>query len=133
MHELEQVLVQREEAEEPCWNCRVLVCFRRALGSHLAREARHVFVGQVLDFKQVNGDSAAITASDPLGVLLRSTTVRHGPLEALEKRKTHHLPCALKRLQSNVLVQRIYLLRLTPVLRLGELLVGALNIELASA
>lgn len=69
MHELEQVLVQREETEKTRGDGGVLVCFGSALLAHFLRELRYVLVCEVLDFEKIDGDTAAVSTTGPLGVL----------------------------------------------------------------
>lgn len=91
MHELEQVLVQREQAQKTSGDGGVLVCFGGALFAYFLRELGYVLAGEVLDFEEVDWDTAAVSTAGPLGVL-PATLV--GDIN-LKPRTTYHLSCPL--------------------------------------
>ena len=68
-HEPNQVLVEREEAQEFCG--RLSICRRFAMcffGGFLI--CGHGFGVQMFDFVDVDGDSATVATAGPLGVLI---------------------------------------------------------------
>lgn len=71
MHELEQILIQREQTQKSSGDGGVRVCFGSALFGHFLRELGYVLVGEVLDLEEIDGDTAAVSTTGPLGVLRR--------------------------------------------------------------
>lgn len=69
MHELEQVLVQREQTQKTSGDGGVLVCFGGTLFAYFLRELGYVLAGEVPNFEEINGDTAAVSTTGPLGVL----------------------------------------------------------------
>ena len=67
--EAQQVLVQREEAEQARGHLARLVRLGRRGRGHLGAVGGHVLAVQVLDDVDVDGDAAAVAAAGPLGVL----------------------------------------------------------------
>lgn len=69
MHKLEQVLVQRKQTQKTGGDGGVLVCFGGALFAYFLRELGYVLACEVLDFEEVDGNTAAVSTTGPLGVL----------------------------------------------------------------
>lgn len=71
-HEAEQVLVQREQTQQARGDARRLVRLGRRGRGDLGGVGGHVLAVQVLDDVDVDGDTAAVAAAGPLGILLQS-------------------------------------------------------------
>lgn len=69
MHELEQILVQREQTQKSSGDGGVLVCFGSTLFAHFLRELGYVLVCEVSNLEEIDGDTAAVSTTGPLGVL----------------------------------------------------------------
>lgn len=67
--ETEQILVERKETQETRGNSRGLVRLRRGRVRHLGGIRGHGLAVEVSDGKDVDGDSATITTTSPLGIL----------------------------------------------------------------
>lgn len=69
-HEAEQVFVQREQSQQSLGHGGGFLGFLRQIrGGHGFVVGGHVFGVQMLDFENVDGDSAAVATAGPLGVL----------------------------------------------------------------
>lgn len=68
--EVEEVLIEGEKAEQALRDLGRLVRFRGGGGiGHGGVVSRHVLAVQVFDLKHIDGDTAAVSAARPLGVL----------------------------------------------------------------
>lgn len=135
VYEIEQILIQREQAEQSRGNLGLLVAVRRAGGVDLGLELGHPLAGEVLDLEQIDGDPTVISTTGPLGVLIRINKLdqlgyHHAAPRSREKKMTNHQSRLLVGFQIYVVIQRINGIFLAPILGIRELLDCAGHVEL---
>lgn len=99
--ETEQILVERKETQETRGDSRGLVRLRRGRMGYLGGIRGHGLAVEVSDGKDVDGDSATITTTSPLGILIHPISqcsflfplACNLSLQPVRKRRrTHHPP-----------------------------------------
>jgi len=86
----------------------------------------------MFDFKDVDGDAAAVAAACPLGVLL-SISMCSGCARAWKGKRAYHPASRFIGININVLIELLNRIIPAPVFGVFELAPGSIHVELASA